>query len=137
MPKALPNLKRKQKMLYDKDAKPEALIAQGQLFQEAGWLNDAIAFFDKAGYEEGLQLLRQTARADGDVFLLRRILKCLDLEAEPEEWNELADRALELGKLQFAREGYRMANNRKALDRIEDQINPPEPEPEAAEQHGE
>jgi hypothetical protein len=123
----LPDLKRKQKLLFAEDAQPEALIAQGQRFLDAGWLNDAIDFWQRAGHTEGLQQIQMTAVEQGDAFLFNRCLHALDEEAPESAWQELADRARELGKLQFAREGYRMSGDRKAMERVEQQMQPGEP----------
>lgn len=129
--KELPHYKKKQQMLHAQDAKPEELRRQGEEFLQAGWLSDAIDFFGIAGDRDGLAKLREISVAEGDVFLFRRTLKALEAAADENEWKQLADRALELGKLQFAREAYRMAGDRKSLDRV-DRLITPEPEEEAA-----
>lgn len=131
----LPHYKKKQQMLHAKDARPEDLRRQGEEFLQAGWISDAIDFFKKAGDQNGLEKVRDIAISEGDAFLLRRTLKALDTTASEAQWKELADRALDLGKLQFAREGYRMAGARKSLDEVDRLINPeaeetPEAEPE-------
>jgi len=123
----LPDLKHKQKLLYTEDTQPADLIAQGQRYRDAGWLNDAIDFWQRAGHSEGLQQIQMTAVEQGDAFLFNRCLRALDEEAPGSAWQELADRALQLGKLQFAREGYRMSGDRKAMERIEQQMQPTEP----------
>jgi hypothetical protein len=129
--KELPHYKKKQQLLHTKDAKPEELRRQGEEFLQAGWLSDAIDFFGKAGDRDGLMKIREIAVAEGDIFLFRRTLKALEAAADEGEWKQLADRAFELGKLQFAREAYRMAGDRKSLDKVDRLINPePEEEPE-------
>ena len=127
----LPNHKKKQQLLHAKDAKPEDLRRQGEKFLQAGWLSDAIDFFGKAGDQDGLKKIREITIEEGDTFLFRRTLKAMDETADEEQWKELAARALEQGKLQFAREAYRMAGDRKSLDKVDQLINPePEEEPE-------
>ena len=133
--KELPHYKKKQQLLHAKDARPEDLRCQGEEFLQAGWLSDAADFFNKAGDQNGLEKLRDIAIAEGDVFLFRRTLKALDATASEDQWKELADRALDLGKLQFAREAYRMAGDRKSLDKVDRLINPEAEEtPEAEEE---
>jgi len=131
---ALPDYKQKQKLLFKEDAQPAALIQQGEQFFAAGWYKDAIDFFEQAEFAEGLARVRQVAADEGDVFLLKLVLRVLDEEAQAEEWRTLADRALALGKLQFAREGYRLAGDRKGLDRVEAMIAPEQAEPAAVEE---
>lgn len=122
--KELPHYKKKQQLLHAKDARPDDLRRQGEEFLQAGWLSDAIDFFKKAGDQNGLEKVRDIAISEGDAFLFRRTLKVLDAAASEDQWKELADRALDLGKLQFAREGYRMAGDRKSLDKVDQLINP-------------
>jgi len=122
--KELPHYKKKQQMLHAKDARPDDLRRQGEEFLQAGWLSDAIDFFDKAGDQNGLEKVRDIAISEGDAFLFRRTIKALDAAASEGQWKELADRALDLGKLQFAREAYRMAGDRKSLDKVDKLINP-------------
>ena len=129
----LPNHKKKQQLLHTKDAKPEDLSRQGEKFLRAGWLSDAIDFFGKASDQDGLKKIREIAVEEGDTFLFRRTLKVMDETAGEEQWKELAARALEQGKLQFAREAYRMAGDRKSLDKVDRLINP-EPEEEPVEE---
>ena len=126
--KELPHYKKKQQLLHAKDAKPDDLRRQGEEFLQAGWLSDAIDFFGKAGDQNGLEKIRDIAISEGDVFLFRRTLKAMDVTASEDQWKELADRALDLGKLQFAREAYRMAGDRKSLDKVDQLINPQEEE---------
>ena len=127
----LPHYKKKQQLLHAKDAKPEEFRRRAEEFLQAGWLNDAIDFFGKAGDRDGLEKIRDITIEEGDAFLFRHTLKTMGETADEEQWKELADRALELDKLQFAREAYRMAGDRKSLDKVDQLINPePEEEPE-------
>lgn len=134
--KELPHYKKKQQLLHSRDAKPGELRRQAEEFLQAGWLSDAIDFFGKAGDREGLSKIREMAVSEGDIFIFRRTLKALEAEASEDEWKRLADRAFELEKLQFAREAYRMAGDRKSLDKVDRLINP-EPEEEPAEEPAE
>lgn len=127
--KELPHYKKKQQLLHAKDARPEDLRRQAEEFLQAGWLSDALDFFKKAGDQNGLEKVRDIAISEGDAFLFRRTLKALDAAASEDQWKELADRALDLGKLQFAREAYRMAGDRKSLDKVDQLINPEAEEP--------
>jgi hypothetical protein len=126
----LPDLKEKARRLHAKDATPAGLTAQAEQYLEAGWLSDAIDFFDKARDAKGLERVMEQAIETGDAFLLRRCLKCLGKEDKEGDWGRLAGRALELEKLMFAREGFRMAGDRKNLDRVDAMLKPPAPAPE-------
>ncbi|HOX43998.1 MAG TPA: hypothetical protein PK668_10395 [Myxococcota bacterium] len=124
---ALPDVKEKTKRLYAKDATPAGLSAQAEEYLAAGWLSDAIDFFDKARDVKGLERVMARAIDEGDAFLLRRCLKCLGKEDKDGEWGRLAEKALELGKLMFAREGFRMAGDRRNLDLVDAMLKPPPP----------
>lgn len=125
MPKdALPSQKTKQQLLFAKEKNEKLLSEYGRKYVQAGWLCDAVDFFARAGDQEGLQGVRQLAREQGDIFLLRRCLNELHLVPEEAEFKELGERAFELGKLQFAREAFRIAGDRKAMDRVHALISP-------------
>jgi len=132
-----PHYKKKQQMLHAKDVRPDDLRRQAEEFLQAGWLSDAIDFFDKAGDQNGLEKIRDIAISEGDAFLFRRTIKALDAAASESQWKELADRAIDLGKLQFAREAYRMAGDRKSLDKVDKLISPEAEEAPPAEEEAE
>ncbi len=128
----LPDVKEKTRRLYAKDATPAGLSAQAEQYLAAGWLSDAIDFFDRAKDVKGLEKVVARAIEEGDAFLMRRCLKCLGKEDKDGAWGPLAERALSLGKLMFAREGFRMAGDRKNLDLVDAMLKPPAPEPAPA-----
>lgn len=134
--KSLPEFKQKQKLLHAPDTSPESLIAMGQKFFEAGWYIDAIDFWARAKHADGLRSMQAKAMEEGDVFLYTRSCKALDQAAEIEHWAQLAENALSLGKLQFAREAFRLAGDRKNLDLVDAMINPKKNTDEAASQTG-
>ncbi|MBW1808148.1 MAG: hypothetical protein JRJ87_08110 [Deltaproteobacteria bacterium] len=120
----MPNYRAKQNLLFGKEINPQELSRIGREFLKAGWLNDAIDFLAKGGDDESLIDIRARAIEEGDVFIFRRVLKATGTTAEEKDWREIGDCALLLEKLQFAREAYRMAGDRKAMDKIDSLINP-------------
>jgi hypothetical protein len=123
----LPHYKLKQSLLHANESKPGELSRLGRRFLEEGWLCDAIDFFKKAEDLEGLATIRKISIEEGDVFLLRQSVKASGEAAGEDEWKQIGDRALELGKLQFAREAFRMVGDRRAMEKI-DRLLEPEPE---------
>ena len=121
----LPHYKMKQQILFAKDAKPQTLAEYGRRYLNAGWLSDALEFFLRAGDKQGLEQIRVQSIKEGDVFIFRRALDALDTSTSNADWRELGENARRLGKLQFAREAFRMAEDRKSLDELERLINPP------------
>lgn len=120
----LPDMKQKQKLLYADEISSDVLVKHGKEFFEQGWLSDALDFFSKAEYSEGIDMVKRTAIEEGDAFLFNRCLGIQGIEDAGSQWCEVADRALELGKLQFAKEGYRKCGNRKAMEKVDKMISP-------------
>ena len=116
--------------MYSEDTSKAKLNELGERFFQAAWLVDAMDCWTRSDNKEGLNKIRQQAKEEGDVFILQRCLRLLDTDSSEEEWNELATNAKKLGKLQFAREGYRLAGNRKAMDEIDQLIKPADAEVE-------
>ncbi len=124
--------RKKHELLFAKEKNTDLLREWGRRLSEAGWLSDAMDCFAAAGDTEGLNKLRATVLDQGDAFLFRRCLAELGQEASPEDWAALGRRAEALGKLQFAREAFRLAGDRKSLDRIDALLAPPPAETTAA-----
>lgn len=83
------------------------LLEWGAVYEEAGMINDAVDFYERANAAEQLGRLLDIAGKEGDAFLFGRILKALNREAAPEEWNSLGEKAEELGKHSFAKEAFK------------------------------
>jgi hypothetical protein len=113
------DVKRKQKLLFSEDISTTVLNKHAESFFDAGWYNDAIDFWARAENSEGLGRVKAQAVEQGDSFLFSKCLRMLGESADPAQWLQVADRALELAKLQFAREAYRVAGSRKALEKVE------------------
>ncbi len=120
----LPHYKQKQQLLFDADMDAKSLKQWGYRFLEQEWLSDAMMFFQKANEGQGLKLIRNKAIDQGDVFLYKRTIDAMGTPPSSQEWKQLGERAKELGKLQFAREAYRQAGDRKAMDIIDHMITP-------------
>jgi hypothetical protein len=78
----------------------------GNKFLELGWREDALEFFKKGEVAGELEKLKAYSLETGDAFLLARLGK-----QEPEVWRRLAERALALGKLHFARRAFEVAGD--------------------------
>jgi len=92
--------------LNEKTLSPALCRDYGHKFLELGWREDALEFFQKGGVTEELEKLKACAVEMGDAFLLARLGK-----QEPEVWRRLAERALALGKLHFARRAFEVAGD--------------------------
>jgi ATP/maltotriose-dependent transcriptional regulator MalT len=92
----------RRRMLNDTSADPAKLSSYAREFVDQGFLSDAIDFFEKAGDSESLEGLLQTAVSEGDLFLVRRILKILGRKPDKYLLKSVAENADRLGKTFFA-----------------------------------
>lgn len=90
------------RLLNSKDSSPEKYIAAGRELAENGSLSDAVDFLAKAGNEEDLEKIMETAIEEGDFFLYGRIVKALGRKAGEFELQRILDNADKLGKSSFA-----------------------------------
>jgi hypothetical protein len=106
LPKGVPNCLKKRQLLNDKILSPALCRDYGHKFLEMGWLEDALEFFKKGEATEELEKLKALSLETGDAFLLARLG-----HQEPEDWRRLAERALALKKLHFARRAFEIAGD--------------------------
>lgn len=115
MGRDLPDPIKRREILYGKDTPPDVLREYGRLYLQEGRLNDAVEFFGRAGYREGLMELKQIALKEGDFFLLHHIGEFLQEEFPPEVWKALGKRALEMGKYHFAYKAFGQAGDPEGM----------------------
>ena len=106
LPPGVPNCLKKRQLLNEKMLSPALCRDYGLKFLELGWREDALEFFKKGEVTEELEKLKDFSLETGDAFLLARIGN-----HEPEVWRRLAERALSLGKLYFARRAFEIAGD--------------------------
>jgi hypothetical protein len=99
-------------------ASVDTLMEWGDRYLEAGFVHDAVDFYEKAGAKEAVTRLLETAEDDGDVFLLRRLCSLLEREPTSEEWLTAAEQAERLGKDHFAWKGYQRAGAQDRSDAV-------------------
>ena len=116
--KLLTCLKKRDLLNNEKTSRSE-LLNYGELYVQQGRLADAIDFFERAQYFEGLTQLRQHCINEGDYFLTQRLSKILENPLDSAEAVQLGDSALRQGKLLFARAAYQQADHPEKLAQIE------------------
>jgi len=115
----LPNYKEKQKILYKDNATPATLIAYGDKCLEGGRISDAVDFFQKANYLEGLEKIGDVVISEGDVMEYQHTLNALGKkDAACEEWNRIGERALELKKYTFATHAFEKSENVSMVEKV-------------------
>jgi hypothetical protein len=106
----------KRDLLNQPAASVDALVEWGDRYLDAGFVHDALGFYEKAGALEALPPLLEVAKSEGDAFLLRRVCAVLGREPIHEEWLAVAEKAERLQKQHFACKAYEAAG---AEDRCE------------------
>jgi len=109
LPPGMPNCLKKRRLLNEKELSPELCREYGEKFLAIDWWEDALEFFQKGNYQEGLEKIKAQALESGDAFLLGRLVK----DRDPDLWRRVAEQAMELGKLQFARRAWEMAGDKE------------------------
>ncbi len=117
VPKGIPNCLKKRQLLNENGLNPTLCRDYGHKFHELGWWEDALEFFKKGEFAEELEKLKDYSLETGDAFVLARLGN-----REPEVWRRLAERALALGKLYFARRGFEMAGDDDKVAMVSDLI---------------
>lgn len=108
----------KQKLLYVDKASPATLQNHGDSFLEEGLFSDALDFYQQAGFERGLQKIKDIAMEKGDVMLFQQAAKVLHLELKSSDWESIGQKALEAKKYYFARHAFKKANHEEMLNYI-------------------
>ncbi|MCX7634506.1 MAG: hypothetical protein N2Z74_02020 [Syntrophales bacterium] len=103
MAKRLPDYQEKQQILYRDGHDRAEWIRYGDAFFNAGRIFDALDFYQRAVYTEGLEKLKAMAERQGDAMLFQAAMKALGRSITPKEWEGVAIRAQELGKVTFSR----------------------------------
>jgi tetratricopeptide (TPR) repeat protein len=114
----LPNYLDKQKLLYINPPDKGILKKYGDLLFENDRIDDAVDFYQKGEYIEGLEKILNIAIEEGDFFLCERVLKAINKDLNEEEWNKIGLNALKLGKYKFAQLSFQRAHNDVLLKKV-------------------
>jgi tetratricopeptide (TPR) repeat protein len=116
--KKMPDYHVKQKILYIEKVNPNVLQNYGDMFLEEGFLSDALDFYQKANYNNGMQKIKDIAFDRGDVMLLQQVAKALHLELKTAEWESIGQKAIDLKKYLFAKHALEKADNEERLNSL-------------------
>jgi hypothetical protein len=97
----------KRELLNESVVSVDKLLEWGRRYEEAGFIYDAVDFYEKAGAREELARLLEDAKPEGNVFLVNRLCKFLKVELTNQEWLAIGEEAERVGKSTFAAEGFR------------------------------
>ena len=113
LPTGLPDCLKKRRLLNDKELSPELCRDYGEKFLALGFWEDALEFFLRGNYGPGLDKLKALALEAGDAHVMARLGP-----HPPEVWRQVADRALKLRKIQFARRALELAGDKDIADEL-------------------
>ena len=99
----------RRRLLNDESADSAKLGSLARELADQGFLSDAVDFWEKAGNTEDLTGLLDTAVSEGDLFLVRRILKILNRKPDKDLLLSVAENADRLGKTLFAEQAREIA----------------------------
>ena len=116
--KKLLDYREKQRTLYIDRRSDKDLIEYGNRYLESGRISDAIDFYQKANYLPGLEKIKETAEAAGDIMTFQYVLKALKQNATDDDWNRIGQRALELRKYTFAAHAFEKCNNSTKAEHV-------------------
>ncbi len=106
LPRGLPDCLKKRGLLNDKTVNPEVCREYGEKFLALGFWEDALEFFSLGNCQEGLDELKAQALETGDAFIMGRLGP-----HPPEVWRQVAEQALKLDKVHFARRALEQAGD--------------------------
>jgi len=106
----------KQKILYIDKVNPNVLQNYGDMFLEEGLLSDALDFYQKVNYNNGMQKIKDISFDRGDVMLFQQAAKALHMELKPVDWEGIGQKAIDLKKYFFAQHALEKANNEEMLN---------------------
>jgi hypothetical protein len=113
LPKGVPDCLKKRRLLNDKELSQQLCRDYGEKFLALGFLEDALEFFVRGNHESGLDKLKAQAMETGDAYLMNRLGP-----QPPEIWRQVADQAVKLGKIRFARRALEQAGDREQAEEL-------------------
>ena len=113
LPQGVPDCLKKRHLLNEKELSPELCREYGEKFLALDYWEDALEFFKLGNYEPGLDKLKALALETGDAFLMARLGA-----HSPEAWRQVAEQALKLGKIHFARRAFEQAGDTERVEEL-------------------
>ena len=112
----------KRNLLARENAAPELLLAHAESFLAQDALDDALAFFDRAGSAEGVARVKAKAVEAGNAYLLFRLLDSHHGSMEEQDWIAVAERAEALGKITYALQAWRQLGRQDKVEALRERV---------------
>lgn len=108
---AIPDYRKKQRIITIDKTPAKDLIAYGDCCVEGSRIFDALDFYQGANHTAGLEAIRKTAEASGDVMLFQQVMKAMGVPITADVWDAVGRQALSLGKYAFALHAFENSGN--------------------------
>ncbi len=119
------DFKTRQKILYlDNPINIDLLIEWGNNFLENDALYDALEFYNRANYQEGIVKIKNISIEEGNYFLYSSASKILKTNSI-NELNTLANNAEKNKRLEDALKAYTATKNQTKIDEIKNNLSTP------------
>jgi hypothetical protein len=116
------DFKTRQKILYlDNPINIDLLIEWGNNFLENDSLYDALEFYNRANYQEGILKIKDIAIEEGNYFLYSSVSKILKRNST-NELNTLANNAEKNKRFEDALKVYTTTKNQTKIDEIKNSL---------------
>jgi hypothetical protein len=120
--KGLMSCLKKRDLLNNEKVTPQALIAEGEKFWEAGQVQDALEMYAKVEHTEGLEKILAWAIEEGDFFTAKGAAVKLGKQLSPSQWASLGKKAMDSKKYHFALDAFTMAGDQENAERAREHV---------------
>jgi len=122
----LPNFFKRREILFSDEISPDEVDRYGDMFLEAGRVNEALDFYEKSGNKERVRRVLQMAEEEGDLGVWMRAKVLLKETPKPAEWERMAERALSAGKEHYAIYALEKAGKQDRAEELKQKTQQPE-----------
>ena len=118
MRRIIANTLKKRDVLYSDKTPRELLLELARAYRDAGLPGDAVQHYAQAADAKGLDELKAWALAEGDTFMLCSVARVDNSRVTQADWQAVASRARELGKITFAERAESILQGGEFMGRI-------------------
>ena len=122
----LPDFYEKREILFGDSTTEEEMRSTGEKFMRAGRYDDALEFFARCDADDLVREIIEDVKERGDTPVFLRAKRVLDEETSEEEWDELAQNALEHGSPSKAYVAKVKAGKEDEAEQLKERIYPDE-----------
>jgi hypothetical protein len=107
----IPDYQKKQRVINVERSPAKDLIAYGDRCLETGRIFDALDFYQGAKHLPGLEKIKESAEASGDVMLFQQVMKAMGMTITADAWDAIGRKAMAQGKYTFSLHAFESSGN--------------------------